>query len=89
MARVAGRLINYPTSHLDVGGIPVGVTMILRAVLLGLAGVGMLLLWRRSRSRSLVNAPARPTASLRFGRSAGAYLASSASGRMPVIAARR
>lgn len=89
MARVAGRLINYSTSHLDVGGIPVGVTMVLRAVLLGLAGVGMLLLWRRSRSRSLVNAPARPTASLRFGRSAGAYLASSASGRMPVIAARR
>ncbi|MBV8756030.1 MAG: DJ-1/PfpI family protein [Deltaproteobacteria bacterium] len=47
MARLAGSLVNYPTSDLDLaGGVPVGLTMLLRALALGLAGIGALLLVR-------------------------------------------
>jgi transcriptional regulator GlxA family with amidase domain len=67
MARMVGQLINYPTAHLDLaGGVPIGVSMVLRAVLLGIAGIGMLLVWRRLRSRSM--APVRlQVARVRFG----------------------
>jgi transcriptional regulator GlxA family with amidase domain len=48
MARLVGRLINYPTTHLDLtGGVPVGLTMVVRALGLGLAGLAALLVLRR------------------------------------------
>ena len=57
MARLVGELINYPTSHLELsGGVPVGVTMALRALLLGIAGLGALQLYRRRRRPQNVTA---------------------------------
>jgi transcriptional regulator GlxA family with amidase domain len=56
MARVVGSLINYPTTHLDLrGGIPVGLTMLIRALLLGLAGLAALRVLRRRSSPSVVH----------------------------------
>ncbi|MCW5806029.1 MAG: DJ-1/PfpI family protein [Deltaproteobacteria bacterium] len=49
MARVAARLMNYPVEDLELGGgPPVGVTMALRALLLGAAGVVLARLLMRS-----------------------------------------
>lgn len=59
MARLVATLINYPASHLDLaGGLPVGVTMALRAMLLGFPGIGALALYRRRRPRP-ASAPSR------------------------------
>lgn len=64
MARMVGQLINYPTADLDIGGgVPVGVMMVLRAIGMGLVGVGALALWRRKRSQPRAETSQQPRAS--------------------------
>jgi transcriptional regulator GlxA family with amidase domain len=76
MARMVAQLINYPTTYVDLsGGTPVGVSMILRAFLLGLAGVGSLLMWRRLRSRSAANAQPKRAAREHFASPSGRLIA--------------